>query len=293
MKKKITGFLLCIIVTFMIYPITARADIGPKPSVHITFENMGDEVCYGTLLSKDESTGPSTAWETSHIRNYHLDDDIWEAFENYEDADGYYFLQEGWVCSVTKQLNWTYYPPNSFKILLYYPETDTYIVSDIYEKYAFDSYYTVDMDGFEIHSVEEQSELLVADKSYNYTWELISLFCRIIITILLEMGIAFLFGFREQKILVTIFGVNAITQVGLNILLNIINYNSGSLAFMISYFLFEIIVFAVEALFYSVILKRVSSKEVSAWKPVLYAFIANAISYAGGFIIARWIPGIF
>lgn len=34
--------------------ITARADSGPKPSVRIQFKNMGDDLCCGTLLSKEK-----------------------------------------------------------------------------------------------------------------------------------------------------------------------------------------------------------------------------------------------
>lgn len=298
-KKRIVAplicFFLCFSLIFMLHPITASADIGPKPSVRITFENMGDEVCYGTLLSKNSSTGPSFAWDgnKAHIRNYNLDMDIWEAFVNYQDTDGYYFLQEGWLCSETKQLNWTYYPPDSFKILLYYPETDTFVVSGIYERYAFDSYFSVNMDGIEIGSVEAQETILTADKNYNYTWELISLVSRIVITILIEICIAFIFGFRQKKLLSLITGINIVTQVILNVMLNIINYNKGSIAFVFYYILFEIVVFIVEAVLYGILFNRVSRTIVPKWKSVIYAFTANAVSFAGGFMIAKWIPGIF
>ena len=33
----------------------ASADTGSKASVRINFENMGDELCYGTLLSKKQA----------------------------------------------------------------------------------------------------------------------------------------------------------------------------------------------------------------------------------------------
>ena len=34
--------LLCAVLVMMVFPITASADTGPKPSVRITFENLGD-----------------------------------------------------------------------------------------------------------------------------------------------------------------------------------------------------------------------------------------------------------
>lgn len=287
MKKKLSTWIICFIMVFAMLPITAHADTGPKPSVRITFENMGEEVCYGTLLSKTDSTGPSSAWDGNpdHVYNYDLDIDIWQAFVDYEDADGYYFLQEGWLCSESKELNWTYYPPSSFKILLYYPDLDTYTVSDIYERYAFDSYFRVTMDGLEISSVD--------DKAYDFTWELVSLVCRVVITIALELAIAWFFGLRRKKLITTVLGVNVVTQIGLNVLLNIINYNRGAYMFVFCYVLLEILVFIVEAVAYVVLFRKNSDIRISNKRTVSYALIANIVSFIGGMAIAQLVPGIF
>lgn len=287
MKRKLTTWIMCFIMVFAMLPITAHADTGPKPSVRINFENMGEEVCYGTLLSKTDSTGPSSAWDGNpeHIYNYDLDMDIWQAFVDYEDADGYYFLQEGWLCSESKELNWTYYPPSSFKILLYYPELDTYTVSGIYERYAFDSYFRVTMDGLEIKSVD--------DKAYDFTWELISLACRVVVTIALELAIALLFVLRQKKLIMTILGVNVVTQIGLNVALNIINYNRGAYMFVFCYVLLEILVFIVEAVAYTVLFRKGSEPQISKKRTVSYALIANIVSFIGGMAIAQVVPGIF
>lgn len=287
MKRKLTTWIMCFIMVFAMLPITAHADTGPNPSVRINFENMGEEVCYGTLLSKTDSTGPSSAWDGNpeHIYNYDLDMDIWQAFVDYEDADGYYFLQEGWLCSESKELNWTYYPPSSFKILLYYPELDTYTVSGIYERYAFDSYFRVTMDGLEIKSVD--------DKAYDFTWELISLACRVVVTIALELAIALLFVLRQKKLIMTILGVNVVTQIGLNVALNIINYNRGAYMFVFCYVLLEILVFIVEAVAYTVLFRKGSEPQISKKRTVSYALIANIVSFIGGMAIAQLVPGIF
>ena len=127
-------------------------------------------------------------------------------------VDGYFFLQEWWNCSETNQLNWTYYPPSPFKILLYFPETDFFYVSPIYERYAFDSYYTVDLSDYTEDGIS-------AEESYDYTWEGISLGARILLTILLELLIALPFGYREKKVLGFLAIVNIITQILLNVAL--------------------------------------------------------------------------
>ena len=298
--SKIVVMLLCAVFIITNLSLTASADTGPKASVRILFENMGDELCYGTLLSKYESTGPNSVWDgdEDHIYNYNLDLEIWRAFVEYKDTDGYYFLQTGWKVSNTKEIAWTYYPPPSFKILLYYPETETFAVSGIYEKYAFDTYYTVDMNGVNIGSVEYNEDLstnerIDAYRSYNYMQEILSLVARIVITIAREMAVALLFGFRKKKQLLVLASVNVITQIILNLLLNVINYNSGPLDFVLYYILFEIFVFATEAVLYCTILKKVSENPKKNWYYVLYALVANAVSFGAGFIVAQMLPGIF
>ena len=289
MKRKVFAFLLCFVLV-MAMPITASADMGPKPSVRIEFTGIEGETYYGTLLSLRDSTGPASAWNGNpDYANYHPGEDgydIWLKFVEYQDTDGYFFLQWLWDCSENNQLNWTYYPPTAFKILLYFPETDTFYVSPVYERYAFDSYFTVDLSDYD-------TDPILAHQSYDYTWEIISLVARIVLTIALELGIALLFGYREKKVLGFLAVVNIITQVILNVALNIVNYRSGSMSFTFSYVLYELLVFAIEAVAYSVLLKKFSSKELKKGRAVGYAFVANAASFAFGLWLAHIIPGIF
>ena len=303
MKKRmhVGLFMLLFYMIFAVtaLPITAKADTGPKPSVRIQFKNMGDDLCYGTLLSKEKCTGPARVWDGT-ARNeqlYDLDRSIWKAFVDYKDPDGYYFLQRGWTVSETGEIAWTYYPPGNFKILLYYPETKTFVSSGIYERYAFDTYYTVDMEGVRIGSVEYNEDLstnerINAYRSYNYRKELLSLAVRILLTIAIEMAVALLFGFLQKKQLKILALVNITTQLLLNLLLNIIHYNAGPLIFIISYVFFEVIVFALEAGLYCKLLKKVSEKEEN-WYYILYSFVANSASFWVGYYLATVLPGIF
>lgn len=306
--KLFVGLMACIMVWMLFTPVTVHADMGPKPSVRVLFENMGDELCYGTLLSERESTGPARVWDGDEEEAMHngneryswaeFDYETWKAFVEYEDADGYFFLQRGWVVSETKNIEWIYYPPSRFKILLYYPETGTFVSSGIYERYAFDTYYTVDMDGVNMNSVEydevlSTDERIEAYRSYNYRMEVISLVARILITIAIEMVLALLFGFRKKKQLLLLIGVNTATQVVLNVLLNVINYKSGHWAFVVYYVLFELIVFVLEAVIYCALMNRFSEKTKAKWFYWVYALVANAVSFVAGIYIAQVLPGIF
>ena len=288
MLRKIVSILFSLILIISL-PVTAKADIGPKPSVRITFTGIEGETYYGTLLSEKRSTGPATAWNGyEDYRDWKPENEkpVWEKFISYEDTDGYYFLQEWWDCSETNQLNWTYYPPNPFKILLYFPETDSCYVSDIYERYAFDSYFTVDLSAY-------ATTPITARQSYDYTWELISLGARILLTIVLELAIALVFGYREKKVLSFLAIINVITQVTLNVALNIINYKSGPMGFTFAFICMEIPVFAIEAISYKALLHRFSEKEKVEHRGVTYALVANTASFAIGLWLAHLIPGIF
>ena len=124
-------------------PLTATADTGPKPSVVVSFEGLENEKYYVTLLSESVTTGPHTAYdEQADNADYYGDDEdniIWQKFVSYKDEDGYYFLQFFDECTETSKFTWGYYPPTKFKLLIYFPEHDSFAVSDEdYERYGFD-----------------------------------------------------------------------------------------------------------------------------------------------------------
>ncbi|MBR4861975.1 MAG: hypothetical protein IKU09_07220 [Firmicutes bacterium] len=287
--KKLIRILICMLLICTM-PLTAYADMRPKPSVHVEFINVPDELFYGSLLSLHDSTGPASAWDgTSPYSHWAYGEDgyeTWKKFVEYEDADGFWFLQEWWECSGQNPLSWTYYPPSEFKILLYFPDSDTFCVSPIYERYAFDSYFTADLADW------ESGEMAVV-QSYDYTQELVNLAVRIVLTILLELMIAWFFGLRQKSVLAFLAGVNLVTQIGLNVALNVINYKSGQMAFTAGFIGLELVVLAVEIVLYTTFLHRISGNPDLRAKSAVYAVVANAASFAAGLGLAHLIPGIF
>lgn len=297
--KKFIGLLLFFCMALIVFPMRTNADTGPKPSIRITFENLGDEECWGTLLSNMESTGPFSAWDgnAENGGNQTYGYDIWKAFVDYAENDDFYFLQEAWQINDTKELAWTYYPPTTFKILLYFPKTGEFAVSGVYERYAFDSYFTANMEGAKLfvdYNEEISSETQIHTyNSYNYPGEIMALIARIIITIIIEMAIAWMFGYREKKQLQLLAGMNVGTQILLNVLLNRINYNSGRTAFVLIYILFEMIVVIIEAMILLLFLNKMSIKQSNRGLMIVYVLLANAASFFVGMYLADWLPGIF
>lgn len=290
MRKKM-GWLLCAVSVFVIlfFPITANADMGPKPSVEIRFTGLEDEIYYVTLLSETDSTGP---WSLGNEYYEYLgDESVFQKFSEYEDEDGYYFLSFMEECSEDDIFRWTYYPPNKFKILIYFPEYELFAKSeDVYERYAFDSCFTADVSDIDNAELTVKVE---ARQSYDFTMEIISLIVRIVLTIIVEILIALLFGYRDKKSLRIITVTNVFTQVLLNVLLNMINYQSGQYAFVFHYVWMELVVFLIEAAVYSKFIGKINGNAKKRIHPAGYAAVANIVSFLVGIWIARAIPGIF
>jgi len=104
---------------------------------------------------------------------------------------------------------------------------------------------------------------------------------RVILTLLLEGIIFWLFRFRGRKSWVTFLAINLVTQGALNIWLN----SSGSLmpSYLILGLIFgEIFVFTAEMIAFPIFIKEHKKGRI-----LIYAFIANVISLiAGGYIIS-------
>ena len=110
--------------------VTAFADTGPKPAVHVSFENLGGAKCYATLLSKRPGGGPWSVWDgREESAEADPTPEIWMAFAKYEDPDGYYFLKQVWEVGDEKSFTWGYYPPEDFKVLIYFTDTGRFASS--------------------------------------------------------------------------------------------------------------------------------------------------------------------
>lgn len=277
-----------VLLIFCLFPIFGYGDIGPKPSISIRFEGLEGEKYYATLLSKDKSTGPASAYDGTNAREFGSDRWIWQKFVDYNDGDDFYFLQEFQNGSESHAFNWTYYPPWTFKILLYFPERDEFVVSEIYDRYAFDSYYKVTVD-----KKDPQGMQMVVRKDYRFGWEMTSMSVRIVLTIAIEVLVALLFGFRTKSLLRFIALVNIITQVGLNVALNAVNYFYGSMAFVLLYLLLELIIIVAESMIYAKGLPKRSERSIKKWRITFYAICANVLSFFLGMFISMQVPGIF
>lgn len=301
-KRALWGrFLLALGLVLLFLPAEARADMGPKPSVNISFTGIQDVEYCGTLLSEaGQARGPFLSREAAREEGT-----SWEWWGNpdalsvqakdrllsYEDPDGFQLLN--WCCDCTEEntLVWDYWPPETFKVLLYFPGEDRFCVSPAYTQYAYDSYYTADLSDW-------QSGRITLEKNYDYTWELLSLAVRVVLTIALELGMAVLcFGRKEPQVFRFLAGVNIATQLFLNLSLNAMNYFNGIWDLTgfhtWPYYGLELLVMLAEGILYMTFLPRLSGQRPSRGRIAGYTIAANLISFAAGLWLAAVIPGIF
>lgn len=290
MKRRLfCGSILALLLVCLL-PLWAAADTGPKPSITVTPEGFGEDACYLTLLSQTETTGPwskheSFAASKDSYGNPEADEAIWTAFNDYQDAEGFFFL--GCYGEVTggQMFCWSYYPPDTFKVLAYFPDSGTFAVGPVTERKEFSARYTV--------SPSETGETLLIEKARNQEAENKSFVGRLVLTLALELAVAVVFAFRAKRQIITIVCMNLITQVGLNQAITHLFPLVSSRWYWPGLLVLEVLIFLVEGAVYTKLLPRWKKDPAAVCHPWGYALAANVASFGVGLILARLIPGMF
>lgn len=290
MKRRLfCGSILALLLVCLL-PLWAAADTGPKPSITVTPEGFGEDACYLTLLSQTETTGPwskqeSFAASKDSYGNPEADEAIWTAFNDYQDAEGFFFL--GCYGEITggQMFCWSYYPPDTFKVLAYFPDSGTFAVGPVTERKEFSARYTV--------SPSETGETLLIEKARNQEAENKSFVGRLVLTLALELAVAVVFAFRAKRQIITIVCMNLITQVGLNQAITHLFPVVSSRWYWPGLLVLEVLIFLVEGAVYARLLPRWKKDPAAVCHPWGYALAANVASFGVGLILARLIPGMF
>jgi len=278
-RALIAVFLPAVLIAAL-FCLPVFADMGPKPSVHVYADGLPDHTCYATLLGTTEAYGPYSVISDGRVGSTDGEADAYDAFRAYAKAteavaaDGsevYYFWGQLFTLK-GNGFSWGYYPPQSFKVLIYDPENGRVYASEKTGRYAFESYFRVTLldDG-----------TLSLKKEPHLAGNITSFLLRVVITLAVELFLALLFGYRKKREIRLIIIVNIITQVILNLILSYMDYYSGTLAWLFFFPVMELVVFVIEAAAYARGLRSHSKK-----RAVLYALIANAATAFIGLFIA-------
>ena len=282
--------------------MVANADIGPKAFVMIDFIGLQGKTYYVTLLSETQSTIRYRTVEYDDDGNYKIptfyqesdvENGVFQKFAEYKDSDGFFFLQLFTDCTETHQFLWPSHVPSLFKILLYFPDTDTFVISDRIDDHnsSFESFYIVDTTGLNFSDGAFITSKMVLKARKSYINEFLSFIACVLLTIIIESGIAILFGYRKKRQITIIAIVNFSTQVILNFGLLSFNRILGSTDWN-SFILLEIIVVVTEGLIYTKWLCENGKSKTIAWKTILYALTSNMASCLIGLLLMCYFPNI-
>lgn len=291
--RKLTA-LLTAVLTAVVMSVSVSANAARLPDISITFKNAGSERVYAAIFveySKDYYyiyetyfKPPYTGAEGGETEN--------AAFENYNDSDGYYYTGRCYCVNPEYGLNEIYidHVACGFKVVLYRPDRGSFSESNILHKYAVNNNFVADL--------AKTGEYADVQIDYDYLWAVISLICRMIFTIGIELLLALAFGYKDKRHLIPILITNIITQLLINAGMNYVDFFEiggylsawEALSVIIIFSFWELIVFAAEAVIYRILFYK---KDNGYGHPVLYAFAANSTSFVGGLLLAFILPGIF
>lgn len=274
--KKVLTFIFVSVCAFFAMGFTAFADTGPKPSLTINVTGDVKGKYYIALLSPyethytDEEVDklPSVRRE---LYDFSLTDEYY--LYDFSPVDRVYYEMTG-----SDSATWGYHPPQEFKILLYFPESGSFIVSEKLEKYAFSSYFTVKVNDGAM-TVEPNGGVR------GVLVEIGGLLLRIVLTVLIEIGVARGFGIFGKKAFRLIIIINVVTQLLLNALLWKANFDLGGLGVMLALLGGEILVFVIEVIVYGNALPAFTGNDIKSGRAAGYAFVANLASFLGGGVL--------
>lgn len=284
-SKKYWLIVTIVLMTLFIYTPSASADIGPKPSLDIIVVGMDTDDYWLDLLVTDDS---NYSWleitEEERAKVSKLAD--------YQDDDGFHpALLGGTNVPLNgtlvgeKQPDGSYLHkfsylgvPKSFKIAIV-KKDGTLIISDIVTRKQFQSIMVFDLQDLKV----TENEVILANKvSEKIPWITISMgfIVRLMATLVIEIGIALLFGFTLKNSFKILLTTNLITQIILNIIILFGSNIYGLLAGILLFILVETLIVIIEALVYSKFLT-----EKNKLRRIIYAIFANIISTIAGFML--------
>lgn len=278
-KLKIIFSLILFIIFFsLLSPVkVVYADMGPKPASYITIK--GIEGDYVACFAAQNAFGPNIDYEMW----LEYQDESWTQEYNpimkYKDEEGFKWIERYYTCHDESKISFTYYCPDIYKIVIYQND-ELYKATEALEMYAYATYYEID---FSTGTINTPKDIKVTN-TYDYLGETLGLLFRIVATLAIEIGVFYLFRLYTKRNLNVVLIINLITQIFLNVAVNVINYTSGILSAILLLFLLEFIILIVEFIAYQILLK-----DKNRFLIILYPIIANLLSFGLGFVILTYL----
>ena len=264
---------LLVNVSFNIEPDHRRYDFGPKPASYVTITGIEGEY----VVAFAATIAPPNSYDYDSLIKDEDCSILYNPICSYKDDEGYRWVSHYLVATGEKQIGLGYYCPNEFKIIVY-KNNELYAATNVLKRYAYTAYYKLDFSNYE----QGNTSTIKIIKNYDYLGELGGFLLRVIATLLIEIALFYVFKLYNKRNLIVVGITNLVTQLGLNIAVNIVEYKSGWLSAMLLLFTLEAIILLVECIVYQILLK-----DKKRWIILVYSILANALSFGVGLLIYR------
>ncbi len=272
--KKIILLWIILLTIFMIPFQSVQADIGPKRTLDVKVIGV-DQPYFLDILVRNQMPEDITYIQ----EHYHmLPDMIWTF-----DEDGFIsnIISAPWGRPMLQvgenHYRDGYHAPSRFKLILIF-EDESYITSDIITTKLFNSRITWDLSGIDLTT----TQIGVGDvtEEWPIAYMSIDLIVRIVLTILIEILVLYVFGYRLKESFKLVLYINIVTQTILTGFVIAMRY--FYFPFLGEIFVLivgEFFIFMIEITLFVFFLKEFTKK-----KAALYGFVANLISLMAGFL---------
>lgn len=296
--KKLTTALILICVLAISVTQSVSADFGPKASLKITILGLEKDTYKVDVLS-EEMLGSNTINEPiENLQWYSYFDEYpeelvgfgYHGLFSYTLYNGIGSIRQTDNKQLTQEYQLNYHPPQTFRIVVV-TNDGTIIISDLITRIAFDTVLEWDLrevstTSFSVDEGKISGNIGIGYED-NYTvspkfiwtsvWRTIY---RVVITLIIEIGILFLFKYRQRETYIKVGIANLITQITLSALVIVSTNGIGILGAIASLLFLEIFVFTAEIIYYSIYLK-----EKTPGMAAIYAVVANTASLIIGFFV--------
>lgn len=210
---------------------------------------------------------------------------IQKSFEEYVDVDGFVLNSDIAICHGDTLLCWKGEKGSLFKVLIYYPQQGSYVISSKCRSFSHKSI-------FKFHVKDIAVSPLIPVKCHASHYVIASFICRICIVIWVEIGIALLFGYRERGQFLYIGGLNLLIHIGEGIYLLYIAYQKGSLTLLMAYLGLIIHVGIFKIIICTSGLMIVTVKEKHLLRNILYTSVEHIVSSLLNLFLLYFLPGV-
>lgn len=295
--KKIYAILIFFLVLLFSVTTPVHADIGPKASLLVHIKGCDEQysfelLTYEPVIDEEKMNQdwyePYAYYKEEYPEFFYtyLDDENYAAYSLYSIPSTIYY--EGSTNDTDTYLM-NYLAPRDFKIALYVDDTGVLIVSDVVQTTLFESEVTWDLTGETFDTNQEGigtlSGTIEGDpEGLVWTKTLVQTIYRVVGTILIELGILFLFGIRRKDLFIKVGIVNIVTQTALSAFVITIYLTGGSLAYVLFLFVGEFFVLITELIACIILLKG----RFPVWKTMIFVLLANVASMILGHLV-MWI----